>query len=81
MELEEGGRGVGGGSKYQTEIPKVRLGKFNVAMTRVSLFLEVEIRKVPNQRGNVDVMCSSGGIEDVIFEGPIDGCRSGPNGL
>jgi hypothetical protein len=36
---KEGGRGVEGGSKYQTEIPKVSLIKFNVAMTRVLTIL------------------------------------------
>jgi hypothetical protein len=32
----------------------VRLGKFNVAMIGVLTILEVEIRKGPSQRGNVD---------------------------
>jgi hypothetical protein len=34
----EGARGVGG-SRYHTRIPKVRLGKFNVAITWVLTIL------------------------------------------
>ena len=37
---KEGGRGSGGGSKYQTEIPKVSLIKFNFSMTRVLTILK-----------------------------------------
>jgi hypothetical protein len=36
---KEGGRGSGGGSKYQIGIPKMILRKFNVAMTKVLTIL------------------------------------------